>query len=107
MPDPLKSKSEQVTEANEKIIDMHKEIVNLYLKIKRCSKDVNLTESQYINMIETQKDKEEREYIKKMDPSLILQFINASIDAIINLKFDDIQNKIIKTQVSIQFIQNF
>jgi hypothetical protein len=39
-----------------------------------------------------------------MDPILILQFINASIDAIINLKFDDIQNKIIKTQVSIQFI---
>jgi len=25
-----------------------------------------------------------------MDPILILQFINASIDAIINLKFDDI-----------------
>lgn len=43
---------------------MHNEIVNLYLKIKRCSKDVNLTESQYINMVETKKDKEEREYIK-------------------------------------------
>jgi hypothetical protein len=53
MPDPRKSKSEQVIEANEKIIEMHKEIVNLYLKIKRCSKDVNLTESQYIKMIET------------------------------------------------------
>ncbi|MFN9953816.1 MAG: hypothetical protein ACK55I_12020, partial [bacterium] len=53
MPDPKKTKSDQVIEANEKIIEMHKEIVNLYLKIKRCSKDVNLTESQYINMVET------------------------------------------------------
>jgi hypothetical protein len=35
-----------------------------------------------------------------MDPILILQFVNASIDAIINLKFDDIQEKIINQQVS-------
>ena len=36
-----------------------------------------------------------------MDPILILQFVNASIDAIINLKFDDIQEKIINQQVSL------
>lgn len=45
MPDPNKNINEQVTDANSKIMEMHKEIVNLYLKIKRCSKDVNLTES--------------------------------------------------------------
>ena len=45
MPDKKKTQSQQLKEGNEKIISMHQEIVNLYIKIKRCSKDVNLTES--------------------------------------------------------------
>ena len=32
-------------DANQKLEKISQEIVNLYLKIKRCSKDVNITES--------------------------------------------------------------
>jgi len=71
--------------------------VNLYLKIKRCSKDVNITESQYLKHVETTEDREERQLIAKMDPMIVLQYINVSIDVIINLKFEDIENKMVET----------
>lgn len=73
--------------------------MNLYLKIKRCSKDVNITESQYLEQVETAEDKEERMLIAKMDPLIVLQYINVSIDVIINLKFEDIENKMAETAV--------
>ena len=38
----------QDTDAAESLGKITQEIVNLYLKIKRCSKDVNITESQYL-----------------------------------------------------------
>lgn len=71
--------------------------MNLYLKIKRCSKDVNITESQYLNHVETAEDREERLLIAKMDPMIVLQYINVSIDVIINLKFEDIETKMAET----------
>lgn len=74
---------------------MKKEISNLYLKIKRCSKDTTLTESQYIKTVETSDDREERTMITKLDPFVVLQYISSSIDVIINLKFEDIENKMI------------
>jgi hypothetical protein len=61
------------------------------LKIKRCSKDISVTESKYIKNIETAEDKEERKLISKLDPFVILHYINVSIDVIINLKFEDIE----------------
>lgn len=84
---------------DEKLSKINQEIVNLYLKIKRCSKDVNITESQYLDQVETAEDKEERMLIAKMDPLIVLQYINVSIDVIINLKFEDIENKMAETAV--------
>lgn len=71
------------------------EICNLYLKIKRCSKDTTITESQYVQHMETSEDKRERALIHKMDPFVVLQYISSSIDVIINLKFEDIENKML------------
>ena len=84
-------------EAISKLTQVQQEIVNLYLKIKRCSKDVNITESQYLKHVETTEDREERQLIAKMDPMIVLQYINVSIDVIINLKFEDIENKMVET----------
>ena len=84
-------------EAIQKLTQVQQEIVNLYLKIKRCSKDVNITESQYLKHVETTEDREERQLIAKMDPMIVLQYINVSIDVIINLKFEDIENKMVET----------
>ena len=75
---------------------LQSEIVKLYLKIKRCSKDVSLTESQYLNYVESTEDKNERKLISQMDPTVVLQYINVSIDVIINLKFEDIETKMIE-----------
>lgn len=96
--DVLDSKAESSYEdAGQKLERISQEIVNLYLKIKRCSKDVNITESQYLAHVETTEDREERLLIAKMDPMIVLQYINVSIDVIINLKFEDIENKIAET----------
>lgn len=76
--------------------ELQKQIAELYLKIKRCSKDVSITESQYIKHLETSEDREEREMIWEMDPRIVLQYINISIDVIINLKFEDIETKMIE-----------
>jgi len=43
----LQSESEQ----------LKKEICNLYLKIKRCSKDTQITESQYVKHLENSEDR--------------------------------------------------
>ena len=81
---------------DEVLQELRKSIAELYLKIKRCSKDVSATESFYIENLETEQDREERKMIWKMDPRLVLQYINISIDVIINLKFEDIENKMIE-----------
>jgi hypothetical protein len=86
-------------DAAESLSKITQEIVNLYLKIKRCSKDVNITESQYLEQVETAEDREERLLIAKMDPMIVLQYINVSIDVIINLKFEDIENKMAESAV--------
>ena len=67
----------------------------MYLKIKRCSKDISITESQYIKHVETQEDRDEKAMIFKLDPLVVLQYINVSIDVIINLKFEDIETKML------------
>ena len=72
---------------------MHDAITALYLKIKRCSKDISITESQYLRNYETEEDRDERFAIKAMDPLVLLNYINVSIDVIINLKFEDIESK--------------
>jgi hypothetical protein len=74
---------------------LQREIANLYLKIKRCSKDVSITESQYIQNVETAEDRKEKEVIYQLDPMVVLQYINVSIDVIINLKFEDIESKML------------
>jgi hypothetical protein len=74
---------------------LQKEIANLYLKIKRCSKDVSITESQYVKNLETAEDRKEKELIYKLSPMIVLQYINVSIDVIINLKFEDIESKML------------
>jgi hypothetical protein len=49
--------------------------------------------------VETSDDREERSMISKLDPFVVLQYISSSIDVIINLKFEDIESKMIqKTQ---------
>lgn len=78
------------------IKELQKSIAELYLKIKRCSKDVQATESYYIQNLETDEDREERKMIWQMDPRVILQYINISIDVIINLKFEDIEHKMLE-----------
>ena len=85
-------------ESTRKLDQLSREIAKLYLKIKRCSKDVNITESQYINNLETQEDREERNLITRMDPMIVLQYINVSIDVIINLKFEDIENRMVENK---------
>ena len=65
------------------------------MKIKRCSKDISITESQYIKHVETSEDRKEKEMIFKLDPLVVLQYINVSIDVIINLKFEDIETKML------------
>jgi len=45
------------------IKELQKSIAELYLKIKRCSKDVQATESYYIQNLETDEDREERKMI--------------------------------------------
>lgn len=72
---------------------LKKEICDLYLKIKRCSKDTTITESQYIKYLENSEDRHERKMIAQMDPFIVLQYISSSIDVIINLKFEDIEKK--------------
>lgn len=52
-----------------------------------------------MEQVETPEDKEERMLIAKMDPLIVLQYINVSIDVIINLKFEDIENKMAETAV--------
>ena len=74
---------------------IQKEIATLYLKIKRCSKDISITESQYIKHVETSEDRKEKEMIFKLDPLVVIQYINVSIDVIINLKFEDIETKML------------
>ena len=59
-------------DASQKLAKVSQEIVNLYLKIKRCSKDVNITESQYLDHLETAEDREERLLIGRMDPLIVL-----------------------------------
>ena len=49
--------------------------------------------------METAEDREERLLIAKMDPMIVLQYINVSIDVIINLKFEDIENKMAESAV--------
>ena len=84
-----------VASGNDKMVMIQKEIANLYLKIKRCSKDISLTESQYIKHVETSEDRKEKAMINKLDPLVVLQYINVSIDVIINLKFEDIETKML------------
>lgn len=84
-----------VASGNDKMVMIQKEIANLYLKIKRCSKDISLTESQYIKHVETSEDRKENAMINKLDPLVVLQYINVSIDVIINLKFEDIETKML------------
>lgn len=55
-----------------------------------------MTESQYVKLVETAEEKEERHLINKLDPFVVLQYINSSIDVIINLKFEDIENKMLE-----------
>ena len=76
-----------------KLAKVHEAIASLYLKIKRCSKDISITESQYLRNYETEEDRDERYAIKGMDPLVLLNYINVSIDVIINLKFEDIESK--------------
>ena len=45
--------------------------------------------------METSDDREERNMISKLDPFVVLQYISSSIDVIINLKFEDIESKMI------------
>lgn len=52
--------------------ELQKQIAELYLKIKRCSKDVSISESQYIKHLETPEDREERQMIWEMDPRIVL-----------------------------------
>ena len=85
------------TNSNDKKLKvLQQEISNLYLKIKRCSKDISLTESQYVKHVETEEDRREKQMIQKLDPLVVLQYINVSIDVIINLKFEDIENKMLE-----------
>lgn len=62
----------QMVDGGRRMEKVQQEIVNLYLKIKRCSKDVNITESQYLDHVETAEDREERLLIAKMDPLIVL-----------------------------------
>lgn len=55
-----------------------------------------MTESQYVKLVETAEEKEERHLINKLDPFVVLQYISSSIDVIINLKFEDIENKMLE-----------
>ena len=82
---------------------LKKEICDLYLKIKRCSKDTNATESQYIRNLETSEDREERSLIGQLDPFVVLTYISSSIDVIINLKFEDIEQKMLKSDTGDPF----
>lgn len=45
--------------------------------------------------METSEDRREKDMIFKLDPLVVLQYINVSIDVIINLKFEDIENKML------------
>lgn len=87
---------EEVLNSAQQLEKLKNQIQTLYLKIKRCSKDTNLTESQYVNNVETQEDREERRIIGQLDPFVVLQYISSSIDVIINLKFEDIENKMLQ-----------
>lgn len=45
--------------------------------------------------------------ISQLDPFIVLQYISSSIDVIINLKFEDIENKMLeKTHVGEQNIDD-
>lgn len=68
----------------------------MYVKIKRCSKDTNITESHYIKNVENSDDRFERDMIHTLDPFIVLQYISSSIDVIINLKFEDIEDKMLQ-----------
>ena len=54
-----------------------------------------MTESDYYKNLENSEDRNERSMIGKMDPFVVLQYISSSIDVIINLKFEDIETKMI------------
>jgi hypothetical protein len=43
--------------------------------------------------VETEDDRKEKSMINRLDPLIVLQYINVSIDVIINLKFEDIETK--------------
>lgn len=45
--------------------------------------------------METEEDRKEKNMINRLDPLVVLQYINVSIDVIINLKFEDIETKML------------
>ena len=45
--------------------------------------------------METEEDRKEKSMINRLDPLVVLQYINVSIDVIINLKFEDIETKML------------
>jgi hypothetical protein len=46
--------------------------------------------------VETSEDRQDRSLIKQLDPFVVMQYISSSIDVIINLKFEDIESKMIE-----------
>ena len=48
--------------------------------------------------MENSEDRKERGLLENLDPFVVLKYITSSIDIIIELKFEDIENKISKAK---------
>eukprot|EP00347_Sterkiella_histriomuscorum_P009306 403341710 len=73
---------------NRKYIKLKDAVADLYLSIKQKTRDEN-------ESITEEEEKEEREIIKSLDPYIVIEYIKSSVDIILNLKFEEIEKRLL------------
>ncbi|CDW80775.1 UNKNOWN [Stylonychia lemnae] len=73
---------------------------DLYLSIKQKTRDENET-------ITEQEEREERDIIMSLDPYIVIEYIKSSVDIILNLKFEEIEKRLLDKTNNQNEINNF
>lgn len=77
--------------------ELKKAIAELYLSIKQKTRDeVSLNYDQCLQneIVSPEEEKEEQEIIVSLDSYVVIEYIKSSVDIILNLKFEEIERRL-------------
>ena len=69
--------------------DLKEAIAELYIGIKQKTRDDN-------DVVNPDEEGEEREVIMGLDSYIVIEYIKSSVDIILNLKFEEIEKRLIE-----------